>query len=111
MNQRKIVPFFLFLIGLIILFLFKGVPTINDYMGLVWMGLFYVGIFIVGSIFAKRKTDSKTDDDILLAGRTLPLGVAVFTMSATWIGGGYINGTAEVTYSSGLVWAQAPFTY
>ena len=32
-------------------------------------------------------------------------------MSATWIGGGYINGTAEVTYSSGLVWAQAPWGY
>ncbi len=34
-------------------------------------------------------------------------------MTATWVGGGYINGTAENTYSSnyGLVWVQAPWGY
>lgn len=31
--------------------------------------------------------------------------------TATWVGGGYINGTAEVIYTSGLVWCQAPFGY
>ena len=31
--------------------------------------------------------------------------------SATWVGGGYINGTAEKVYSSGLVWTQAPWGY
>uniref|UniRef100_UPI00358E79B4 high affinity choline transporter 1 n=1 Tax=Myxine glutinosa TaxID=7769 RepID=UPI00358E79B4 len=32
---------------------------------------------------------------------------------ATWVGGGYINGTAEAVYltGSGLAWAQAPFGY
>ena len=32
---------------------------------------------------------------------------------ATWVGGGYINGTAEVVFDSaqGLVWAQAPWGY
>lgn len=35
-------------------------------------------------------------------------------MTATWVGGGYINGTAEAVYNakfgdgSGLVWVQAP---
>ncbi|GBP47410.1 High-affinity choline transporter 1 [Eumeta japonica] len=29
----------------------------------------------------------------------------------TWVGGGYINGTAEAIYTSGLVWCQAPFGY
>ena len=36
-------------------------------------------------------------------------------MTATWVGGGYINGTAEIVYlaitgdsGGGLVWAQAP---
>ncbi|KAF6026117.1 SLC5A7 [Bugula neritina] len=35
-------------------------------------------------------------------------------MTATWVGGGYINGTAEAVYNSvsgtgaGLIWAQAP---
>lgn len=33
--------------------------------------------------------------------------------SATWVGGGYINGTAEYVYlpDYGLSWAQAPFGY
>ena len=32
-------------------------------------------------------------------------------VTATWVGGGYINGTAEAIYTSGLVWCQAPFGY
>ena len=37
----------------------------------------------------------------------------VFFSIATWVGGGYINGTAEVLYDTaqGLVWAQAPWGY
>lgn len=36
-----------------------------------------------------------------------------FLFSATWVGGGYINGTAEYVYlpNYGLAWAQAPFGY
>ena len=34
-----------------------------------------------------------------------------FLASATWVGGGYINGTSEVTSTSGLVWVQAPWGY
>ena len=32
---------------------------------------------------------------------------------ATWVGGGYINGTAEYVFTSGygLVWTQAPIGY
>lgn len=30
---------------------------------------------------------------------------------ATWVGGGYISGTAEEIYGKGLVWCQAPFGY
>lgn len=40
--------------------------------------------------------------------------IAVIAVSiATWVGGGYINGTAEVVYNKdlGLVWAQAPWGY
>ena len=34
-------------------------------------------------------------------------------VSATWVGGGYINGTAEIVYTpgNGLLWTQAPFGY
>ena len=31
--------------------------------------------------------------------------------SATWVGGGFINGSAEETYKAGLIWTQAPFGY
>ena len=31
--------------------------------------------------------------------------------SATWVGGGFINGSAEATYKDGLVWTQAPIGY
>ena len=50
---------------------------------------------------------------MLLAGRRLPLWLAITTLISTWVGGGYINGTAEAVYdkSSGLVWAQAPWCY
>ena len=34
-----------------------------------------------------------------------------FLLSATWVGGGYINGTSEIIFSSGLAWCQAPFGY
>src|SRR5699024_6964468 len=42
-----------------------------------------------------------------------PVWVGIFTMTATWVGGGYINGTAESTFdvNSGLTWVQAPWGY
>ncbi|XP_078494547.1 high-affinity choline transporter 1-like isoform X2 [Ciona intestinalis] len=49
----------------------------------------------------------------MVGGRDIGLFVGSFTMTATWVGGGYINGTAEVVYTpgSGLLWTQAPFGY
>ena len=32
-------------------------------------------------------------------------------MTATWVDGGYINGTVEQTYSAGLLYVQAPWGY
>ncbi|MCH2043020.1 MAG: sodium:solute symporter family protein [Saprospiraceae bacterium] len=75
------------------------------------MLFFYGFIFFIGSYLASRKKTQASDEDVLLAGRSIPLWIAVFTMSATWIGGGYINGAAEATYNSGLVWVQAPWGY
>jgi len=78
--------------------------------GFASMMVFYGIIFYVGAFAAnKRNGDSATE--VMLAGRSIPLLIGVFTMSATWIGGGYINGTAEYTSSSGLVWVQAPWGY
>ena len=47
----------------------------------------------------------------MLAGRNIGMFVGIFTMTATWVGGGYINGTAEIVYRDGLVWCQAPLGY
>ncbi len=74
------------------------------------MMAFYAVIFGLGAYAGNRET-SKSDDHLILAGRKLPLWLAVFTMSATWVGGGYINGTAEYTATAGLVWVQAPWGY
>ncbi len=85
--------------------------------GYLSMVLFYVVIFVVGTYAAhigrQKQKDLNTDstDTMMLAGRSVPLMMAIFTMSATWVGGGYINGTAEYTSSSGLVWVQAPWGY
>ncbi|CAG0886997.1 unnamed protein product [Darwinula stevensoni] len=34
-----------------------------------------------------------------------------FRGGTTWVGGGYINGTAEAVYTQGILWCQAPFGY
>ncbi len=74
------------------------------------MILFYTLIFGLGAYAATLKQASSTTG-IMLAGRRIPLFIAIFTMSATWVGGGYINGTAEYTADAGLVWVQAPWGY
>lgn len=74
------------------------------------MMVFYALIFGVGA-YAARLRQEGSSEAMMLAGRQLPLFVAIFTMSATWVGGGYINGTAEYTASTGLVWVQAPWGY
>ncbi|THD26485.1 High-affinity choline transporter 1 [Fasciola hepatica] len=85
--------------------------------GLVAIIIFYLLILLVG-FWAARKSrkngQSGTEtEDVMLAGRNIGLLVGIFTMTATWVGGGYINGTAENTYNpaQGLVWCIAPIGY
>ena len=78
--------------------------------GFIAILFFYALIFFVGAWGAQlRKSDTSTE--MMLAGRSLPLLIGIFTMSATWIDGGYLNGTAEATASVGLVWMQGPWGY
>ncbi|MDF1666398.1 MAG: sodium:solute symporter family protein [Planctomycetota bacterium] len=79
--------------------------------GFISMLFFYGLVFFLGSVVAAKKKGQSTEEDVMLAGRSIPLWIATFTMSATWVGGGYINGAAEATYKSGLVWVQAPWGY
>ncbi|CAD6233859.1 GSCOCG00007354001-RA-CDS [Cotesia congregata] len=87
-------------------------PKMINIAGVVSIGLFYVLILGVG-IWAARKKEAGNDseEEVMLAGRSIGLFVGIFTMTATWVGGGYINGTAEMVYTRGLVWCQAPFGY
>ena len=75
--------------------------------------VFYLLIFLVGVYAGRRRGGDDTSDGLMLAGRAMPLWIGVLTMTATWVGGGYINGTAEAVYdpARGLVWAQAPWGY
>jgi len=108
---KKLLPSFLIMIVLLLVggvMHWLGRPVY--WPGFVAMMLFYALIFYIGTYAANMKGE-ENENSVMLAGRSLPLGVAVFTMSATWVGGGYINGTAEYTNSSGIAWVQAPWGY
>ncbi|XP_030285289.1 high-affinity choline transporter 1-like [Sparus aurata] len=87
--------------------------------GLVAIVIFYLLILFVGIWAAWKNKNSGVgesgdrSESIMVGGRDIGLFVGGFTMTATWVGGGYINGTAEYVYlpDYGLAWAQAPFGY
>jgi len=82
--------------------------------GLCSIILFYLLILGVGMWAARKKSDvegTTEEEETMLAGRNIGMFVGIFTMTATWVGGGYINGTAEVVFNDGLIWCQAPFGY
>jgi high affinity choline transporter 7 len=51
---------------------------------------------------AGRRTRDRSVADFIVAGRGLPLWLATLTMTATWVDGGYLLGTAEGVYKSSL---------
>lgn len=74
--------------------------------GLLAMVGMYALVF-VGALWASKQAPAgatEHTDELLLAGRSLPLWVGLLTMTATWVDGAYINGTAERTFSQGPVW-------
>ncbi|XP_061882727.1 high affinity choline transporter 1-like isoform X1 [Entelurus aequoreus] len=87
--------------------------------GLVVMAAFYLlilGTGIWASMRSREEEKKWTGDGIeitLLAGRNINLLVGVFTLTATWVGGGFILGIAEATYNPtlGAVWALMPVPY
>uniref|UniRef100_A0A0N4ZCS3 High-affinity choline transporter 1-like n=1 Tax=Parastrongyloides trichosuri TaxID=131310 RepID=A0A0N4ZCS3_PARTI len=85
-----------------------------DYLGILAIIFFYLLILIVG-IWAGRKSDNQKEgeqtEEVMLAGRNIGTLVGIFTMTATWVGGAYINGTAEALYNGGLLGCQAPVGY
>src|SRR6266446_4154725 len=60
-----------------------------------------VAFVAVGGL-AARKVKRGSDSDLLVAGRSLPLWIALLTMTATWVDGGYLLGTAEGAFKSNV---------
>jgi len=88
------------------------------YEGDIWVGglsailVFYLVILLVGAWAGwTRRGRECSQEQVMLAGRDLGLFVGVLTMGATWVGGGFINGSAQGVYGKGLIWTQAPFGY
>lgn len=69
--------------------------------------LVYLGILIFVGFWQSRHV--KTGDDFLVAGRTLPARVLVFTLLSTWIGSGSLFGGAGLGYRAGFpaLWQSA----
>jgi high affinity choline transporter 7 len=63
--------------------------------------LIYAAFLVIGWAAARRDRTA-TAAGFMVAGRAMPLWLATFTMTATWVDGGYLLGTAEGVYRSGL---------
>uniref|UniRef100_A0A6Q2Y9Y0 Solute carrier family 5 member 7a n=1 Tax=Esox lucius TaxID=8010 RepID=A0A6Q2Y9Y0_ESOLU len=84
--------------------------------GVAAMAFFYLLVLGTG-LWAARKSRAMEKNSAgdkmemaLLGDRNIGLLVGIFTMTATWVGGGFIIGIAEVVYNPtlGLVWAFMP---
>ncbi|XP_040030934.1 high affinity choline transporter 1 [Gasterosteus aculeatus] len=87
--------------------------------GLLSLCVFYMMILAMG-IWASRKSKREEkkctgnrSEVTMVGGRNLNIWVSICTMTATWVGGGYILGNAEVVYdpTKGLVWATGPLAF
>lgn len=69
--------------------------------------LVYLAALVLIGLFQVRR--AQTGDDFLVAGRTLPWHVLVFTLLATWIGSGSLFGGAGLGYRHGFagLWQSA----
>ena len=69
--------------------------------------LVYLGVLVGIGWWRSRKV--RTGDDFLVAGRTLPARVLVFTLLATWIGSGSLFAGAGLGYREGFpaLWQSA----
>ncbi|MBL9124209.1 MAG: sodium:solute symporter family protein [Planctomycetaceae bacterium] len=67
-------------------------------------GVYWGGVAAIAGLYAfflgvgwlaARKSRDGSASDLILAGRAMPLWIATLTMTATWVDGGYILGTAQ----------------
>ncbi|XP_062910439.1 high-affinity choline transporter 1-like [Mobula hypostoma] len=86
--------------------------------GALSMGIFYL-LFLAVGIWAARKGQKvertyagDRSEMLIIAGRRIGNILGILTTTATWVGGAYVNGIAEMVYrpDAGLVWTVAPWT-
>ncbi|KGL90163.1 High affinity choline transporter 1, partial [Charadrius vociferus] len=82
--------------------------------GLISLSVFFTLTLAIG-IWASWKSrkdqhNRNPTEMAIVGGRNINVFIGLFTATATWVGGAYINGTAEIVYlpSKGLLWVQAP---
>ena len=63
--------------------------------------LMYAAFLAIGWAAARRSRDGSAVD-FIVAGRNMPVWLATMTMTATWVDGGYLLGTAEGVYRSSV---------
>ncbi|XP_072319906.1 high-affinity choline transporter 1-like [Eucyclogobius newberryi] len=88
-------------------------------LGVVSMVVFYLIVLGTGvwaarkAREAKRKSSGDRTAVMLLGDRKINMVLGIFTMTATWVGGGFILGVAEAVYNPemGLIWALMPIQY
>jgi high affinity choline transporter 7 len=73
----------------------------GDHVIVAAVAVMYAAFLVVGWL-AARKVKDGTAADLILAGRAMPLWIATLTMTATWVDGGYLLGTAEAVYHSSI---------
>ena len=69
--------------------------------------ILYLGLLVLAAFFRSQKVQS--GDDFLVAGRSLPASVLVFTLLSTWIGSGSLFAGAGLGYRGGFsaLWQSA----
>ncbi|KAM6382155.1 LOW QUALITY PROTEIN: high affinity choline transporter 1-like [Alca torda] len=78
------------------------------------VSLAFFTLTLATGIWASRKSkkgpaEQKATEMAMVGGRNINVFIGLFTATATWVGGAYINGTAVVYLpSKGLLWVQAP---
>jgi hypothetical protein len=70
-------------------------------MAILAIGLIYASFIAIGWLSSRREA-GRGVDAFMVAGRSMPLWLATFTMTATWVDGGYLLGTAEGVYRASL---------
>ena len=69
-------------------------------MALATIALMYASFIAIGWAASRRSAGGT--EEFMVAGRAMPLWLATLTMTATWVDGGYLLGTAEGVYRSSL---------